>query len=1151
MFILHIQMLKTTLTYSLLALSLISSAAVTPLISIITNHINKVIAKDGFVLEYVITDEVPSSGDVINYYGQQTYKGIPVYNSEFNISLKANEVVNFKHKFIVNIANLIATENFELNALEAIAKYSGRITNTIAALPSDLGSTLTIRDKTISNGDIYIRKMWVLHGKMIIPAYSIAFLELDGKHWYDARVSASSGKLINRNDWMTECHLEDLGIVSSPGSKTLAYSPVAEQVQLSTKKSATASYNVFAYPTESPNHGNRSVVVSPENIDASPFGWHDIDGITGEEYTITRGNNVYASEDIADADVPGSSPDGGSTLTFDASFDATQSAANFTDAAIINLFYWNNVMHDVWWHYGFDEISGNFQSNNYGNGGVQDDYVLADAQDGSGTNNANFGTPPDGQNPRMQMFLWNSSPAGDYFAVNSPASLAGKKASNRAQFGPQLTTIPLTGNLVLVDDGSANSEQGCNTLINSTQLNGKLALILRRGCNFTTKVKNAQNAGAIAVVIYDDAAGNPILMGGNDGTISIPCVLITNSDGVALRTMISSQTVNVSLYDSSDVGTTTFDSDFDNGVIAHEYGHGISNRLTGGPAASGCLSNEEQMGEGWSDFFSLVMTHQSGDSANQLRGIGTYVSNEPITGGGIRPYPYSADITRSPYSYDDIKSFSVPHGVGSVWCSMLWDLYWAMADKYGYDSDIYEGTGGNNKAMQLVIDGLKLQNCNPGFGDGRDAILLADKLNNNGEDELLIWQVFARRGLGYGADQGSANDRGDGSEDFEIPPYLKNNLVFEKSAVSESLNNENLSYTIRAYNRTRDVIYTIVIRDTLSGDVSLVSSSLACGATFTSGVISISLDSIAANDSFICTFNVVPSLTSTTALISEDDVEDTESEWIATEVVGTNGWGIGSLKANSGDKSWFVSNQDESTDYTLERSFDLADLNNPVFSFSHFYNSEETWDGGVVEIKTESGDWQDAGELFIENGYNSAIQINQASAISGRSAFTGNSGTFNKSKISLLDFAGETISIRFRFASDAAAGIEGWYIDDMTLSDAVVITNSATITYGDGKAATSAVSTFITGDPVTSVPNYNLLDNVTVYPNPAQNYVTIDNQSTHMYAYQLRTLDGRILAEKGELKGRLSVNLTDVATGLYLLTVTENDTRRTFKVMIQ
>ena len=48
------------------------------------------------------------------------------------------------------------------------------------------------------------------------------------------------------------------------------------------------------------------------------------------------------------------------------------------------------------------------------------------------------------------------------------------------------------------------------------------------------------------------------------------------------------------------------DSDLDSGVITHEYGHGVSNRLTGGPHNTACLMNDEQMGEGWSDFVALL-----------------------------------------------------------------------------------------------------------------------------------------------------------------------------------------------------------------------------------------------------------------------------------------------------------------------------------------------------------------------------------------------------------------------------------------------------------------------------------------------------------------------------------------------------------------
>ena len=125
---------------------------------------------------------------------------------------------------------------------------------------------------------------------------------------------------------------------------------------------------------------------------------------------ITRGNNVYAREDDEgnglgtgiDTDY---SPDGGSELNFNFQADFSLPPSENMDASITNLFYINNMMHDIWYRYGFDEASGNFQENNYGNGGFGSDSVNADGQDGSGFNNASFGTPPDGQNPQMTMYM--------------------------------------------------------------------------------------------------------------------------------------------------------------------------------------------------------------------------------------------------------------------------------------------------------------------------------------------------------------------------------------------------------------------------------------------------------------------------------------------------------------------------------------------------------------------------------------------------------------------------------------------------------------------------------------------------------------------------------------------------------------------------
>ena len=122
------------------------------------------------------------------------------------------------------------------------------------------------------------------------------------------------------------------------------------------------------------------------------------------------------------------------------------------------------------------------------------------------------------------------------------------------------------------------------------------------------------------------------------------------------------------------------------------------------------------------------------------------------------------------FTFADTNTEAVPHGVGSVWATMLWDLAWAYVGKYGFDPDIYNGTGGNNRVMQLVLDGLKLQGCSPTFVSGRNALIAADQATTGGQDFCLIWEVFARRGLGQNASSGSASSSTDQVEDFAVPP---------------------------------------------------------------------------------------------------------------------------------------------------------------------------------------------------------------------------------------------------------------------------------------------------------------------------------------------------------------------------------------------
>ncbi|MBK6775620.1 MAG: M36 family metallopeptidase [Flavobacteriales bacterium] len=283
-------------------------------------------------------------------------------------------------------------------------------------------------------------------------------------------------------------------------------------------------------------------------------------------------------------------------------------------------------MHDVFYRYGFDEVSGNFQSNNYGRGGAEGDFLYADGQDGSGTNNGNFGTPPDGSSPREQLFVYT----------------------------------------------------------------------------FTTP----------------------------------------NRDGC-----------------------------MDRNFITHEYGHGISRRLVGGASNVNSLNNQDQMGEGWSDWIALMMTMKAGDDGTN-HGNGSYLLGQPVNGPGIRPVPYSTDIAVNSLTFDDTNNSALlpnSHGVGTMWCTVLWDMTWDPIALYGFNADLYNGNGGNNIALQLVIDGMKYTPSSPGFVDARNGILLADQITYGGAHQNLIWAAFAARGLGFSASQGNPYWRFDQVEAFDLP----------------------------------------------------------------------------------------------------------------------------------------------------------------------------------------------------------------------------------------------------------------------------------------------------------------------------------------------------------------------------------------------
>jgi hypothetical protein len=162
------------------------------------------------------------------------------------------------------------------------------------------------------------------------------------------------------------------------------------------------------------------------------------------------------------------------------------------------------------------------------------------------------------------------------------------------------------------------------------------------------------------------------------------------------------------------------------------------------------------MGEGWSDFWEIALTAMETDERDGAYPVGTFLADQHPTGRGIRNFPYSTDLGINPQTYGDIATTNAPHGIGEVWASALWEVYWNLLDDHGFDSNLYTGSGGNNLMLQLVTDALKLQPCEPSFLDGRDNILLADRVLTGGANECAIWEGFAKRGMGVDADDGGS-----------------------------------------------------------------------------------------------------------------------------------------------------------------------------------------------------------------------------------------------------------------------------------------------------------------------------------------------------------------------------------------------------------
>ena len=1098
---------------------------------------------------------------------QQNYQGTPIHKAEIRLHYRADKGwLITQNSFIKNLESKQIFNQTGLSQIQAIASACAilEITYSKPQRISKKSESTSLYKANFSLDPIPVKSAYYAVNNVLKKVWDLTIYEKDATDCWNVLVDASTGEILKKYNWVQHCTFNANLACAHNTHETI--DAVEESTTLPVSESA---YNVFAIPLESPSHGNRTLEVAPSNAQASPYGWHDTNGANGPEFLITRGNNVHSFPDLTDSNPQqltqafGNEPSGGAELHFDFPFNPMTEPDQNLDAAMVNLFYTSNMMHDVWYHYGFDPEAGNFQYNNYGESGFGGDEVLAQAQDSSGVNanfalnNANFYTPNDGTNPVMQMYIWDKPENPfDLFTVNSPNQLAGVyEVTPATDWGGSITNIPITADIVHVDDGTSYAHEGCNDLTND--LTGKIALVSRGTCEFGLKALNAQNAGAIAVIIYNNVGGLIGMAAGSDGAdVTIPAVFLSKIDGESFYSLLTGDgAINATFVNNSPPGPSYLDGDFDNGIIAHEYGHGISTRLTGG----NCLSGDEQAGEGWSDFFALAMTAKEGDFAEMSRGIGTYVSAENNEGRGIRSYPYSRDMGLNPMTYDYIITESVPHGVGSVWATMIWDLYWNFVDVYGYDTDRYNGEGGNNMVMQLVIDGLKLQACNANFVEMRDAVLLADEYLYDGENACIIWETFARRGLGFSADAGSDQNRGDGTQAFDNLPECIKTLKIEKSAKEDSKSTDDLVYTLKVYNHRSEDATGVYVMDTLQNDVTYVSESSTCDVQTNGNILTFTLGDMQSGTSIECTYSVSPSEDLFSEIIFEDDMEDDDYYWITWSDEGNEPeWSLIDFEANSGEYAWYAPNiAERSVSYLGLEPF-IVQGNAPTLSFWHKYSTEASYDGGYISVSTDELNFEEVSSNFIRGHYRGVSQASPP--LGGIDSFWGESDGFINTLVDLSDYMGETITIRFTYVTDeenSTENVEGWTVDDVRIIDRYQINNTACVYSSNpsdyscdniANAGTMMYNTY--GISVNEVEESN---SIQIFPNPSNSLTSIKLSGDWDAIVLLKVFDvqGKLVFEESNNVPTIELSTENYADGMYFIELSDQNTTIMKKVTIQ
>ncbi|HYC90108.1 MAG TPA: M36 family metallopeptidase [Thermoanaerobaculia bacterium] len=899
------------------------------------------------------------------------------------------------------------------------------------------------------------------------------------------------------------------------------------------------TYRVWAaadgYPSDSPAgngaipkvnpvpDGHQPPFVAPLDITVANYPFSRNDPWLPPGATETAGNNVDAYSDIfyPDGYGPAAAPATPATGDFRAQItgaNAFQHAYDFTQphhhvsrqAAITQLFVDINFLHDWFYDAGFDEAAGNAQFDNYGRGGVAGDRMKAEAQDSSGFDNANMFTPADGFSPRMQMYYWSGFSDSARFEVLSPAGAAGRRTFGTASFGPQ--TFDVEQPVVQPAPLSA-----CSALTNAGDVAGKIVLVDREptsgadSCSIATKLTHIAAAGAAGIVLVNLSGWPDTLVTLNETMPSFltPVMTISWNSAQSIKNELAlGNTVTARMIRPS--AGIVRDSSLDNQIVAHEWGHYLSNRLIGN--GTGLTANQARgMGEGWSDFMAVLLEVRPDDTAtpsnatwNGIYSSASFALSGGADGGtnqsyyfGTRRAPYSTDTSKNAFTYKHtVAGVALPagmalranglsnaqvHNTGEIWALMLWECYASLLRDTQGGTPRLTFTEAQQRMKEYLVAALKTTPVNPTILEARDALLAAAFVRDR-VDYLKFYQAFAKRGAGIGAvaadrfsstngpivesfnaggdadvvsyavtDAGGSCDNDgllDNGETGQLSITLRNTGATPLNGLTGTVTSQTAGVTLPGGGAVTFADMEILETATVTLPVAM-----AAGVT---GIRTIALSfeythagmDTPVQNAVLTARGNVDELPASSAT---DSVDTGVTPWTATSGTATPGTPWTRFAAGT-QTTWRGTDPTKVSDERLESPpMTISAAGSLKVEFDHLHSFDYDYDGGVVEMSRNGGAWTDIGT----SAYNGRI-YGSSNPLYPRPAFVYLSGGPQHVTLRPTVAAGDVVRVRFRIGSDASVGGSGWEIDNITFTGIVETPFGA---FGPDSGCTKATTT--------------------------------------------------------------------------------------------